>query len=102
MPTLTISQAELVTLERFNQSIGGVGKVYGPYNPGKNVLTKKSMYALRTSGFKPTQATIAMLWKWLSPTKRAQAKKVLNTYLLDYTTRPKLKHGPKKKEAIID
>lgn len=61
----------------------GFGKVYGPFGPYANSLpNSQPHYKFDIYGFEQTQALIALLWPWLGPVKRQQAKQVLNEYLL--------------------
>ena len=63
-------------LRRFQDSMLGMGKIVGPNEYG--------IYVWRTRGFEETQATIALLWRFLGTVKRAQASaaicEVLNGY----------------------
>ena len=61
-------------LERFQNAVGGIGKIYGPY---KKTIAGNPRYQWETWGFEKSQAVIAMLWEFLGPVKRAKAKKIL-------------------------
>lgn len=79
-PTMNIAQVgSAETLDRFNNAIGNIGKVYGPYGPYK--ANKQAYYQFQLSGFENTQAAVAMLWPFLSTVKQEQATNVLNKYL---------------------
>lgn len=70
---LTVSQNDRQVLDRFQAAVG-VGKVYGPYAARGR---KNPQYQFVVSDFPQVQAVVAMLWTWLSPVKRAQAKVAL-------------------------
>ena len=78
--TLQISMTDQEPLERFQEAFG-FGKVYGPYtyprdgvNPGYKPLFKFCL-----DEFEKVQAVIAALWPWLSPRRKEQARRVLQT-----------------------
>lgn len=52
-------------LVRFQAAMLGLGKIVGPNEHG--------IYVWKSRGLEETQATIAMLWKYLGHVKRAQA-----------------------------
>jgi len=62
------------TLTRFQNAVGGIGKIYGPYNKHDN---GKPVYSFRVGKFERVQAIIAMLWLFLGQVKRDQAKDAL-------------------------
>lgn len=70
-------------LERFQMAVGGMGKIGGPYVPGKNpnVLSKKNYYKWWVCSLENSQAVIAMLWEFLGEFKRNQAKARLSQVL---------------------
>lgn len=74
-PRMSMGQIVKGNLERFHKAVGGVGKVTGPVK-----TPTKPRYDWRCHGFEDTQAVLALLWLWLSPTKREQAKGVLRDY----------------------
>jgi len=63
-------------LTRFKQALG-IGWLGGPYVHGK----RQPIWHYSVSGFERVQAVVAMLWRYLSSTKRAQAKRCLLGYL---------------------
>jgi hypothetical protein len=63
-------------LHRFQTAMLGMGKILGPNEYG--------IYVWKTRGFEETQATIALLWRYLSPVKRAQASAALKEVLDGY------------------
>ena len=78
-PAITVAQASSPeTLHRFNQAIGNLGKVRGPYGP--YATQKKVSYQLAIVGFEKIQAVVAMLWEFLSSPKRKQAADTLSQY----------------------
>ena len=72
----SISQTEPSTLQRFRTALG-LGTVAGPYGPHPGDKCRSPMWSWRVNSFEETQASIAMLWCWLSTPKRAQAKRIL-------------------------
>jgi hypothetical protein len=80
--SITVGQSGdegLAILERFNQSVGSIGKVRGPYRTRSAV--HKPVYVFAVHGFERTQAIIAMLWPWLTEPKREQASSRLAAYV---------------------
>lgn len=73
---LTVSQLDRRVLDRF-QKATGLGKVYGPY---KNSGSKNYHHRFQSYGPKEVELIIDLLWEWLSPVKREQAKNALSTY----------------------
>ena len=69
---IQLGQVDRRNLERFHKSIGGIGKIRGPVK-----TPTKPRYDWSAGGFEDVQAVIALLWCWLSPAKRDQAKGVL-------------------------
>lgn len=91
-PQISLAQVHKAALKRFQRAVHGLGNIYGPYTHGKQ---KKNPYWLfNTSSFEQAQAIVAMLWPWLGPVKRAQAKDALRQ-AKKYAQRPRLKTGPK-------
>jgi hypothetical protein len=71
---MSAPQIDPQVLERFRRAVGGVGKVSGPrdmscYNPNG-----QPQWCYEAYSFERVQAVMAMLWKWLSPVKREQAR----------------------------
>jgi len=62
----------------------GIGYVNGPYKTYAHTPTGKrpgkDAYYYRVNGYKGVVHVVKLLWPWLSPVKRAQAKKVLKAY----------------------
>lgn len=62
---LIVGQKTPHVLLRFQTAVGGLGKVY---------RRKSGLWIFFASSFEDVQAIIAMLWRWLSPVKRTQAR----------------------------
>lgn len=63
------------TMCRFQNALPFGAQILGPYtNRNPNA---QAQYWYTLSGFEDVQALLALLWTWLSPVKRAQAKAVL-------------------------
>lgn len=87
---MTVVQAEPVTLRRFQDAVGGVGKVFGPY--------KRPRLACRTRDQKDIYHYVVMkhadvlkirdlLWEFLSAPKREQFTKAMEVVVADMKTR---------------
>lgn len=93
-PTISIGQAlsegEAIpeVLLRFKAAVGNIGRIRGPHRRTRLGKLCKSQCTYGTAGFQNVQAVIAMLWPWLSPVKRAQAKETL----LKRINQPKIEH----------
>ena len=66
---LSVAQAERYPLERFMAAVG-FGAIHGPVL----MENRKPKWNYRIDSFEKVQTVIALLWTWLGPTKRAQAK----------------------------
>ena len=75
--TLAVGQAETSTLERFNEAIGSLGKVRGPYLAG---MKQRRYWTLRVGSFEKVQAAVAMLWPFMSEPKRQQAHAAIRAW----------------------
>ena len=69
---LQMSQSDPFVLRRFQESVGGLGRIYGPYD--RHRPNTKPEWAWRANSYEEAQAVIAMLWHFISPDKREQAK----------------------------
>jgi hypothetical protein len=78
-PGMSLNQVNLCTLERFHKAIGGVGKIYGPYQPKVKTGTRQPIYSWQAANFQAAQAAMALLWNFLSEPKRAQYKRAIET-----------------------
>lgn len=89
-PNLRVSvvQNDPYVLERFMRATGDLGRMGG----GKVIYgrAKKPLHTWRTSDWREAQAVIALMWKWLSPQKREQARSAFTRY--DATARTN-RHG---------
>jgi hypothetical protein len=74
-PTVSISQTEPSTLERFQAAVGGIGVIRGPYDKSKLRPNHSPLWQY-TTNVRDAQAVIAMLWPFLSKPKREQACRV--------------------------
>lgn len=73
----SIGQVDRKGLERFQEAVQ-LGKIYGPYGPyGNRFKNARPFYRLDIYGFEQSQALLALLWTWLGPVKRQQARSVL-------------------------
>ena len=77
---LDLAQVDRAVLDRF-QSAVGCGRIYGPYK-SRNAKHRPH-YVFAGVSHANIQAIVAMLWKWLSPVKRAQATKALMAWRND-------------------
>jgi len=79
---MSIAQAATVsvppTLTRVRLALG-VGSLYGP-RIVQSPWSKLPQYVWRTNAFEEVQFATAMLWRWLGPVKRAQAREALLRY----------------------
>ena len=72
----SIGQVDRQALDRFKQIVG-IGKIYGPYGPYGGTQATHPHFRFDVYGFEQVQAITALLWTWLGPVKKAQAKSVL-------------------------
>lgn len=90
-PHIEVAQSDRAVLDRM-RAILGIGKVYGPYVPKTNRLSKRPYYRLTITSEVNVQAAIRKMWPWLSEQKRQQAERVFAEMAI-YRARPKLKKG---------
>ena len=90
-PAISIAQIDPQVLHRFNKATLSLARIYGPYKPKTINSHPYWVYGLHSHA--RVQAIVAMLWEFLSPVKRAQAKKALGL-----SRRPSKKPGPKRLE----
>lgn len=86
---LSVSQVSPIALERFRTAVNELGSIKGPYK-NKNP-NSQPFYVYVATSFEEVQAIVCMLWPWLGPLKRQQAKDALHGWL----SRPRLKPGRK-------
>lgn len=79
---MSIAQASTgsmpVTLTRV-ASVLGVGRLGGPRTL-PDAWSKLPQYVWRAKAFEDVQCAVALLWTWLGPVKRAQAREALLRY----------------------
>ena len=76
--TLSVGQSgSPALLERVQAALGGLGSIGGPYGPYPTKVSRKPVWRLQLNGYEKVQGAIALLWEWLGPVKRAQAKQAL-------------------------
>ncbi len=79
-PVFSISQVDQRALIRFYNAVG-FGSVTDPYQPPSRAKgNSRPICRYRVSGFNRVQAIMALLWTWLGPVKREQAKSILTQY----------------------
>lgn len=77
-PRFEIGQVNPALLKRLKKVLGFGAKVNGPYDNKKHPDAKASpVYVYSISGYEEVQALFALLWTWLGPVKRQQAKSAL-------------------------
>lgn len=76
-PHLSIAQVNPIVLQRFRDAVG-IGKVYGPYL--QRTANRRPYFVYSGGGFPSIQAVIAMIWSFLSPVKKEQARTTLSAY----------------------
>ena len=69
---LSAGQKNTEVLERFNSTMWGMGKIYGP--------NKKGQYQLIFNGPAKVQQVVAMMWSYLDTVKKEQAASALNRW----------------------
>lgn len=74
VPRISIAQTDPRPLERFHRAVGGLGNIrtFAPAD-----ARHSRQWVLHASGWRVTQAIIALLWSSLSEPKREQARKAL-------------------------
>src|SRR4051812_35629251 len=66
---MSVHQVRREPLVRFQRALGGMGKIGGPYPTGR----ENPILSWYATGWKNSQAIVAMLWPFLSVPKREQA-----------------------------
>lgn len=78
---ISIRQIHKDTLERFQDAVSGFGKVTGPERaPSLNKGNRRPIYTWRCQRFEDIQQVLCLLWPWLTPHKKEQAKAAFQTY----------------------
>lgn len=78
-PTIFMPQVDRQVLDRFHRAVGGLGKVTGPWDRTRYAPNRRDQWYYEAFSFERAQAITAMLWNWLSPVKREQARVVFTT-----------------------
>ena len=78
---MSVSQKDRRVLDRF-LAVVGIGRIKGPYT--QKGSTHCPMFQWVAYTFEEVQAVIAMLWNWLGPIKREQARNALSRYHLSF------------------
>lgn len=86
-------QSGRVILERMQRALGGLGKIGGPWIPKRANLP---VYRLDMRGYVDVQASIALMWRWLSDVKRAQASAAMVNCRDYFARRSLMGDGPAK------
>lgn len=73
---LSMTQTDRAVLDRFQRATG-LGRVGGPFLRSYRNPNENDIYAYQIARFEHVQAIVAMLWAFLSPVKRGQAKQAL-------------------------
>lgn len=60
-------------LDRFQAAVGGIGSIKGPWTN----MAGNPLWSFQVQKFEYVQAIVAMLWKYLSPVKKEQARLAL-------------------------
>ena len=77
-PRFEVGQIDPYVLYRLQGILPFGAKVLGPYENKSYPNSKaKPVYIYSVSGFEDVQALLALVWEWLGPIKREQAKSVL-------------------------
>lgn len=72
---INIRQIDPEVLDRFREAVGGLGSV------GFTVTHTRPLYQYQLYTLEKVQAVVAMIWPWLSPVKRAQARSSLAPFV---------------------
>lgn len=75
---LSLAQVEVGPLLKFQQAVGGLGSIQGPYSSSHK--NGKEYWKFSVQSFEKVQAIIGMLWNQLSTIKQEQAIQALKTY----------------------
>lgn len=75
--TSRVANTDPELIARFSGTVA-TGHVYGPYDRGPG---RKQQQVFAAAGFERVQATLAMLWPWLSSRRRIRAMQLLADHL---------------------
>jgi hypothetical protein len=77
-PRLSVTQVDRRVLDRLQAALLGLGRVAGPYDKATEERPNiQPQWIYRAQSWHEVQAAIALMWKYLSPVKRAQARRTL-------------------------
>ena len=76
-PRLHLEQVDREVLDRFNNAIGNLGIVFGPYTRKDAPAHHKPHFKFAVQSWVKVQATIALIWSYLSSVKREQIRGVM-------------------------
>lgn len=77
-PRFEMSQVDPRVLQKLRDALPFGANIVGPYDNAKYTgANAQGVYVYYVSGFEDVQALMALVWIWLSPVKRQQAKSVL-------------------------
>lgn len=76
--SLSLAQIDRRPLERFQQAVGGLGRIYGPM---RRRLSTTDTWVFRTSSQRDCFAILHHLWPYLGAPKREQAEPIRNMIL---------------------
>jgi hypothetical protein len=76
-PVLSINQTDPKVLERFQNAVGGIGNIRGPYNYLSYNKKTKPQWAYAANGLQCVQTVVGSIWKHLGVVKRAQFTRVM-------------------------
>jgi len=74
---LSVSQKQPELLNRFRDTMWGMGIVVGPYYTQHS----NGIYQYQLNGFAKVQQAVALLWPYLGPYKKEQSSKAIAKYL---------------------
>lgn len=73
----SVTQIHRATLERFDRAVGGLGKIYGPYDTKSG---KSPQYCYKIGSFGNIVLLSEMLWSYLSQPKKDQFSSVIEAH----------------------
>lgn len=75
----TVGQTNPETLKRFQDAVGGYGKIFGPYRRAKFPHWAPA-YKWVVDKFEHTQMVMVLMWPYLSSPKRQQFKQAFQKF----------------------
>ena len=79
-PTLAIGTTNKEEIDKFQESVLKLGRIYGPYGKRQSKLGKKPIWRGAAQSLRDAQAVVVMLWPYLSDYKKAQAIDAFSRY----------------------